>query len=261
MNYLQKVQQGIDFIENNIDESFSLRDVALAAGISHWHFQRIFRALSNETLKTYIRSRRMARALDRLLTTRLRILDIAIYAGFESQESFSRAFKTTFNMTPNVYRKLGDTSLFLRKLRIDSDYLDHIGHRVSSEPKLHQQDTMQLVGLKTLFFGVDSEKNNIADKLPPLWESFLPLFEDIPNRIAGNAYGVIQQVKGQTDQLEYYAAVEVSKLAELTGNLASIKIPTTQYAQFCHAGATEELDNTVNYVYSNWLLGSQYRHT
>lgn len=97
--YLDRIQQGVDYIESRLEEDIALADVAKAAGLSQWHFQRMFRALTGETLKTYIRSRRLANSLDRLLSTRLRILDIALLAGFESQESFARAFKQSFGVT------------------------------------------------------------------------------------------------------------------------------------------------------------------
>ena len=64
MNYLQNVQAGIDYIEKNLDAEISAANIAKVAGISQWHFQRIFKALTNETLKTYIRSRRFANALE-----------------------------------------------------------------------------------------------------------------------------------------------------------------------------------------------------
>ncbi|MFV2058554.1 MAG: helix-turn-helix domain-containing protein, partial [Thiohalomonadales bacterium] len=97
MNYLTRVQKGIEFIESNLDYDISLQEVSQKAGISQWHFQRIFRALTNETLKTYIRSRRLSKALEKLLITNQKIIEIAVTAGFESQESFTRAFKKAFN--------------------------------------------------------------------------------------------------------------------------------------------------------------------
>ena len=66
MHYLKQVQRGIDFIEEHLDFDIQSAEVARRAGISHWYFQRIFKALTNETLKTYIRSRRMANALNKL---------------------------------------------------------------------------------------------------------------------------------------------------------------------------------------------------
>ncbi len=261
MNYLQRVQKGIDFVEANLDHDFSLFEVAQAANISQWHFQRIFKALTNETLKTYIRSRRMAAALDKLLTTKQAILDIAICAGFESQESFTRAFKKAFMMTPNEYRKLGNRSLFLKKLQFDSEYLQHINKNLSLEPDIYHQQAMLLVGMRTCFYSVDSDKNNIADKLPPLWNAFLKRMDAIKNCVPGVGYGVIQQTKENTEQLEYYAAVEVNQLDELPEDMVSIEIPAATYAKFTHKGAVKNLDNTVNYIYSSWLLQSDRPHT
>lgn len=261
MNYLKQVQAGIDYIEANLDFEMSLAQVASAAGISQWHFQRIFKALTNETLKTYIRSRRLANALEKLLTTKIRIIDIALSAGFESQESFTRVFKQTFDMTPNEYRKIGNKSLFLKKVQFDSEYLQHINQNISLEPEIYHQKKMLLVGMRTCFYSVDSEKNNIAEQLPPLWDDFLKRINEIENIVAGVGYGVVQQTKEQTDHLEYYAAFEVSKPGLLAKNMISIEIPAATYAKFTHKGAVKNINNTVNYIYSSWLLQSGMRHT
>ena len=139
MHYLQRVQHGIDFIEAHLDTEIALSDVAKAAGLSQWHFQRVFRALTNETLKTYIRSRRFAKALDQLLGTRQPILDIALAAGYETQESFTRAFKSCFRLTPGQYRQFGGRSLFVKKIELDADYLRHIHRNVSLVPDVYEQ--------------------------------------------------------------------------------------------------------------------------
>ncbi|MBI3563525.1 MAG: effector binding domain-containing protein [Gammaproteobacteria bacterium] len=261
MNYLKQVQIGIDYIEAHLDTEISLAQVAEAAGISQWHFQRIFKALTNETLKTYIRSRRFASALEKLLVTKTRIIDIALGAGFESQESFTRAFKKTFAMTPNQYRKLGNKSLFLKKIQFNSDYLRHINQNISLQPQIYHQEKKLLVGLRTCFYGVDSEKNNIAEKLPPLWDNFLRRKGEIQNLVLGMGYGVVQQTQEKTDQLEYYAAFEVSQLGTVPEKMLSIELPAATYAKFTHRGEVKNINNTVNYIYSNWLLQSGLRHT
>jgi AraC family transcriptional regulator len=261
VNYIKNVQLGIDYIESNLDFDITLSKVAKEAGLSQWHFQRIFKALTNETLKTYIRSRRLANSLDKLLTTKFKIIDIAVSAGYESQESFTRAFKASFNITPNEYRKLGDKSLFLKKLEFDSEYLKHINQNISLEPEIVNQKPMSLVGLKTNFYSVDSEKNNIGKKLPPLWNAFLGRMGEIENAVSGICYGVVRQIKDNTDQLEYYAAVEVDKIESVPKNMVSIDIPASNYAKFTHRGEVKSIDNTVNYIYSSWLLKSGRHHT
>lgn len=260
MDYLQQVQAGIDYIEAQLDFDIELADVAHAAGISQWHFQRIFKAISNETLKTYIRSRRLANSLDKLLLGENRIIDIALCAGFESQESFTRAFKSAYSLTPNEYRKIGNKSLFLKKIEFDSNYLQHINQHVSLQPEIYQQAALNLVGLKTSFYSVDSEKNNIAEKLPPLWAEFMARLPEITNVIAGTCYGVVQQNRQQPEQLDYYAAIAVQVIDNLPNGMHEISLPATRYAKFSHKGDPAGLNNTVNYIYSSWLLSSGERH-
>ncbi len=261
MNYLEQVQKGIDYIEANLDFDLTLNQVAKEAGISQWHFQRIFKALTNETLKTYIRSRRLANSLEKLLVPQNKIIEIALCAGFESQASFTRAFKKAYGLTPNEYRKLGDKSLFLKKVQFDSEYLEHINQNVSLTPEIYTQKKMQLVGLKTNFYSVDSEKNNIGKKLPPLWDAFISRIDEVKNVVPGACYGIIQQTKAKTDLLEYYAAIEVTKVGTLPKDMVSVEIPSSTYAKFTHQGEVKNIDKTVNYIYSSWLIQSGKRHT
>ncbi len=291
MNYLKQVQRGIDFIEANLDSDLSLAEVASHAGISCWHYQRIFKALTNETLKGYIRSRRLANALTKLHSANGRIIDIALTAGYESQESFTRSFKKVYDITPNEYRRFGKRNQFPEKIKIDSAYLHHINANVSLEPEIYQQKKLQLVGVTTEFYGVESEKNNLGEKLPPLWASFLPRLNEIPHRINGTAYGVVRQgesidPQGRVSQnqvplnsgfsdanredfvdgvdgecLEYLAAVEVSARSNVPDGMHYFELPAADYAIFEHRGDPVNINNTVNYIYSSWLLMSEKRHS
>lgn len=259
--YLERIQQGVDYIERRLDEDVALGDVAKAAGISQWHFQRIFKSLTGETLKTYIRARRLAASLERLLTTDLRILDIAVLAGFESQEAFARAFKQAFGMTPQKYRALRDKSLFLKKPRFGPEYLRHINQNVSLHPELQERRRMQLVGVRTFFYGPDSEKNNVAEQLGPLWFGFLPRLREVEHSVPGVCYGVIRHDPDGGDRLEYHAAIEVTAASSLPVGMVALEVPASTYACFEHRGRTEALDHTVSYAYGSWLAQAPYRHS
>lgn len=261
MNNISQVQKGIEYIEDNLDFDISLKQVAVVACMSQWHFQRIFKALTNETLKTYIRSRRLANSLHKLLTSNERIIEIAVAAGYESQESFTRAFKQSFAITPNEYRKLGDKSLFMKKAQFNRSYLQHINKNISLEPEIMVHKAMILVGMKTNFFSTASEKNNIAETLPPLWDLFLSRLNEVSFRIPNMCYGVVQQTTKKTELLEYFAVAEVSQVSDIPKGMVCIELPETQYAKFTHKGVVKDIDNTVNYIYSSWLLKSKYTHT
>lgn len=259
--YLQRIQQGVDFIEARLDEDVALGHVAKAAGMSQWHFQRLFKSLTGETLKTYIRARRLAASLERLLTTDLRVLDIAVLAGFESQEAFARAFKQAFGLTPQKYRSLRDKSLFLKKPRFDADYLQHLRQGVSLTPEIQAMGAMLLVGLRTHFFGADSEKNNVAQQLGPLWADFVPRLSEVAHAVPGVCYGVIRHDPDGGDRLEYHAAIQVTQAGSIPDGMVSLEVPAATYARFEHRGRTEGLDHTVSYAYANWLAQSEHRHS
>lgn len=261
MNYVDQLQLGVDHIEANLDFELPLAEVASAAGLSRWHFQRIFAAVTGETLKTYIRSRRLARALERLACTDMRIIDIAVLAGFESQEAFTRAFRKAFDMTPYQFRKLGRRNLFLRKVRFDADYLRHINTNITPAPEIVEQPPMTLIGMRTRFFSVDSEKNNIADQLPPLWDAFLARLDEVGQRVSHVGYGVLRPESPDSDLLLYDAAVEVTEPVLVPNGMVRVDVPAATYAHFTHRGPATDLNLTVNYVYSTWLTGSGYRHT
>jgi AraC family transcriptional regulator len=259
--YLERIQRGADYIEQHLDADVALGDVAKAAGVSQWHFQRMFRALTGETLKTYIRSRRMAASLARLLETELRVLDIAVLAGFESQEAFTRAFKRAFDLTPQKYRALRDKSLFVKKPRFDTDYLRQINHNAALEPQIYEQPPLLLVGLRTWFYSVDSEKNNLGQKLPPLWDDFIARLGEVPERVPGACYGVVRQEHADTERLEYHAAIEVTRVSSLPEGMLALEVPRGTYARFEHRGPAQRVDHTVNYAYAAWLPQSAYRHS
>jgi AraC family transcriptional regulator len=259
--YLERVQQGVDYIEQRLDEDVTLADVGKAAGMSQWHFQRLFKSLTGETLKTYIRSRRLAASLERLLTTELRVLDIALLAGFESQEAFARAFKQSFGLTPQKYRALRDKSLFLKKPRFDADYLRHLREGVSLTPELEPREAMLLVGVRTHFFGADSDKNNVAEQLGPLWAGFVPRLGEVAHAVPGVCYGVIRHDPEGGERLEYHAAIQVTAIDSVPAGMVALELPAALYACFEHRGPTARLDHTVSYAYGNWLAQSEYRHS
>ncbi|HYQ15413.1 MAG TPA: helix-turn-helix domain-containing protein [Polyangiaceae bacterium] len=259
--YLERVQRGVDYIEQHLDEDVALADVAKVAGVSQWHFQRLFRALTGETLKTYIRSRRLAASLSRLLETELRVLDIALLAGFESQEAFARAFKQAFGLTPQKYRALRDRSLFLKKPRFDAEYLKQLNHPERAAPEIYEQPRLLLVGLRTLFYGVDSEKNNLGQQLPPLWGAFMARLAEIPARVPGTCYGVVRQERASSEELEYHAAIEVTAIGALPEGMVGVEVPAGTYTRFAHHGAAERVDHTVSYAYGTWLPQSGRRHS
>lgn len=265
MKYLENIQKGVDFIEDNIDKPIKLSAISAHANMSHWHFQRIFKALTNETLKAYVRSRRIANSMEDLFNKNISILDVAIASGFESHEAYTRAFQKLFGYSPSEYRTRASQSLIIKKARFDQDYLENLNHNLSLEPRIYTSEPKTLVGTKIEVIGIESDKTNIAEKLPQLWQDFVPRLPEIEHGIDDLCYGIInveKNAKGE-QKLFYTACIEVSALGQLPEGMVSIAIPSQLYAEFTHHGLVEtaHFNRTISYIYSSWLLRSNMKHT
>ncbi|KAA9022309.1 helix-turn-helix transcriptional regulator [Niallia endozanthoxylica] len=106
MSYSPIIQKTIEYIEQNLHEELSLESVAQFAGFSKYHYHRIFQKEVGVTASEYIRYRRIANSANLLLYTDEKIIDIALYYGFETQESFTRSFKKYYQLPPGQYRKI-----------------------------------------------------------------------------------------------------------------------------------------------------------
>ncbi|MDQ0115846.1 helix-turn-helix transcriptional regulator [Paenibacillus harenae] len=100
----KSVNQSLAYIERHLTQSIGPDDVAREGRFSQRHFYRIFTSIIGTTAANYIRDRRLTNAASELVHTNFGILDIALKYHFQSQESFTRAFKKRYGVTPGHYR-------------------------------------------------------------------------------------------------------------------------------------------------------------
>lgn len=92
-------------MELRLDEPYSLEELARISGFSVFHFHRIFSGMVGESVKQYERRLRLERAARQLKYESRTVLEIALEAGYESHEAFTRAFAEMFSVPPTHYRK------------------------------------------------------------------------------------------------------------------------------------------------------------
>lgn len=105
MHAWESIQKTIDYLEAHIVEEHSIENLPEIAALSPFYYQRLFSRLVKKPVREYIKNRRLARAGEELSNKERRILDIALDYGFGSHETFTRAFKEAYNMTPEQYRR------------------------------------------------------------------------------------------------------------------------------------------------------------
>ena len=101
MDWTTGLQRAIDYVEDHLAEPLDYAEIARQAYSSSFHFQRIFSILCGYTLGEYIRSRRLTLAGNDLLRTDSKVIDVALKYGYDSPESFSRAFARFHGVLPS----------------------------------------------------------------------------------------------------------------------------------------------------------------
>lgn len=114
MDWITGIQQSLDYIETHLTEEIDYEEAARKAASSAFHFQRVFGMLCGFSLGDYIRMRRLTLAADELYRTKDKIIDIALRYGYDTPESFSRAFTRFHGISPTEARHGGNVKSFSR---------------------------------------------------------------------------------------------------------------------------------------------------
>lgn len=112
MNWITDIGKAIGYIEENLTEDIDYGEAAKRAGSSVFHFQRVFGIICGYTLGDYIRMRRLSLAGQEIIASDKKIIDIAIKYGYDTPESFSRAFARFHGLSPTEARKSGQIKSF-----------------------------------------------------------------------------------------------------------------------------------------------------
>lgn len=214
MKAWDSIQYTLDWIEENLSESIKIEKLADTAHLSPFYYQRLFSRLVGKPVMEYTKLRRLAKAADYLAQNRIRIIDVAFNFGFENHETFTRAFKDTYGMTPEGYRASPrPLSHFLKPdLSLNYYLVDEnvplVADGIVLEVRKTRLDTPRLfTGLK-----VQNPINNTPgiDFLSELWNMFHNNKQIIKNLLPnGNEAGAAYpgEVEGN---FTYFAGAEIS---------------------------------------------------
>lgn len=107
MEWLERMNKALQYMEDNISSDISFEEAARIACCSSYHFQRMFSFITGVTLAEYIRHRRLTMAALELQNGSEKIIDLALKYGYESPDAFTRAFQKLHGVTPSVAREPG----------------------------------------------------------------------------------------------------------------------------------------------------------
>ncbi len=259
MMHYTRLQKAIDFIEDNLDQPISLTDVSKSAFSSLSYFHRVFYFTTGVTVKEYIRKRRLSRAAYQLHCTTISVTAIAFQAGYETLETFIRAFKKQYGASPRVFRQTNQEQPLFARLNLAKENLmqtlSSFDFNLTMEYVLFKETIVQGFQIHTTIEGGQQAidichfANEIMQhkKLPQHFE-----MENTP------VFGVYTNMSDE-NEFDYTIGCLANACIKPSKKLVSHIIPTSQYAKFT-LDRTDRIKEAWHYIYGHWFLQQeQYR--
>jgi AraC family transcriptional regulator len=217
----QKVEAHIDA---HLFEPLSVASSADVAGLSPYHFSRAFTARFGESAMSFVRTRRMAQAAERLNGANPPSLaDLAFDCGFESQEAFTRAFRRSFGVPPGQFKRQS-SELRLEKEKIMSA-IAQVKLDLVQRKELVRREGFVVAGAASRF---DTDSRNM---IPALWPKLISALPFAGQR-ARNTYGVCWGADQSDGSFQYMAGVEVEVDTALPDGFSRKSVPAQTYLVF-----------------------------
>lgn len=240
---MDPVGKALWLIESRFGQAISLEEVAEASGLSRFHLSRVFGVATGCTVMGYIRRRRLTEAARVLTENAPDILTVALDAGYNSHEAFTRAFRTLFGLTPEQVRAQGH----LRNLDIlEPIRMDHTRLVELDAPRIEHGPTLFIAGLGACYTFETNEG------IPAQWQRFGPYIGNIPGQVGFTTYGICRD-NDDAGSFEYLCGVEVGEASDIPAGLSRVRLPARRYAVFTHRGHISTIRNTAYTIWNTFL--------
>ena len=239
--WIEGFQESIDFIERNLTDELDIEVIAAKAALSPFYYQRIFWALCGVTVGEYIRARRMTLAAQELSRKDMKVIDVAVKYGYDSPDSFTKAFQKFHGITPSQARESGASLRSFAPLHIKitmegGTMLDY---------RIVEKAPFTIVGVKRPF---NSETS--YQEIPKFWDEWLAQGED---RSIKGTFGVCLDMRGK--DFDYWIADLYFPWEDIPEGCETRVIPGSYWAQFpCKMSNLQDVNTK---IWSEWLPALQ----
>jgi AraC family transcriptional regulator len=258
------VQNVLAYIQQHLDDDWSLERLAEIAQISPTRFHRVFFAVKGETALEYIARLRLERAADQLKHTRRQIIHIALDAGYETHASFNRAFSAMFACSPSAFRRNQQQEQHIATAQTSKHSLPHVemGDHRHVSPRKNSIDMIiaEVPAMKVAYVrsvGPYLASAKAAWQKLCSWAISKRLFEG-KSIMIGICHDDPQATPPQ--KIRYDAAMTFQGNVEPDGDIGIQELPAGKYAMATHRGPYELLHHSWSSLYeglrphSNFIL-------
>jgi len=242
MEWIESISEAISYIEENLTDELSVEKIAKTVHVSPFYFQKGFSMLCGFTIADYIRQRRLALAGGELVSTDSRIIDIAMKYGYDSPDSFTKAFTRFHGITPSAARKDGAMIKSFAPLKISFT----LKGGFTMDYKIVEKPGFTVIGaLKK--FSYDEAKSEI----PKFWAEH---YQAGKANIVCGMYGINIDESMGGKEFEYLIADDYDGKAKVPTGFVTKTIPAFTWAVFPCAGPMPNAMQKVSQeIFSEWL--------
>ncbi|PFZ42616.1 AraC family transcriptional regulator [Bacillus wiedmannii] len=258
MDSLKNMNAAMQYIENNLTNEIDFKEVAKIAFCSEYHFKRMFSFLAGVSLSEYIRCRRLTLAAFELKDSNAKVIDVAIKYGYNSPDSFTRAFQNLHGITPSEARST------IRSLKAYSPMTFQLSIQGGNEMnyRIKEKEPFRIIGIQKrvaiVFNGVNEEIASMWKSLNPGSIQMLKSLSNMePNGIISASTNFSEGRMEEKGELDHYIGVASTK--DCPEQFAQLEVTASTWAVFEAVGPfPETLQNVWGRIYSEWFPSSNY---
>lgn len=242
MEWMSIIGNSIQYVEDHITENITVEDIAKGVGISSFYFQKGFAMICGYSVSEYIRNRRMALAGNDLLVTDEKIIDIALKYGYDSPDSFTKAFTRFHGVTPTSVRKdevlLKSFAPLKIKISLEGGYL--------MDYKIVKKEAFTVVANAKTF-----PYEGAKEIIPQFWQEH---FQGGKGAVVCGEYGINIDLEMGQENFEYLIADPYNPQKEVPEGFVTRTIPAFDWAVFpCKGPMPTALQDVNTKIYTEWL--------
>lgn len=248
-NYIIRIKRVYQRLNQMLNEPIDLQDLAQTANFSLYHFHRIYRAITGENVAETHRRLRLERAAAQLVRSKRSITDIALEAGYETSQAFSRAFRMQFDCSPSMYRKHNLNNLVFPQYPCLPITMEHIIMNINIVERP-----------QAIVYGLHHKGPYI--EIAPVFEQVWQFVREhqLATQVKAGL-GIYYSDPLSTKPEECLADVCIQlegKLPEDMSPLQKIEIAAGRFACYRHIGPYNAVQQVYSMIYSQWLPKSGY---
>lgn len=254
MEWIERLNQAINYMEEHLAEDISYDELAQIACCSTYHFQRMFTYMAGISLSEYIRRRRMSLAALDILRGDEKIIEIGLKYGYTSPTAFNRAFQSIHGVAPSTIKKEGTMMKGYPPIsfKITVKGVEEMNYRIEDKAEF------RIIGISE---PLDKEIENNFKVVPQMWQKaamdgtiakLAPMMNHQPMGLLG--------VSACNNDEEWKYFIAVSSSAAIDPTLEEYVVPASTWAIFTGTGTNQSIQELEQRIITEWLPSSGYEY-